>query len=293
MIIHGGKTWKTLEDKMYHGGKKIEAVYKGGVKYYPEGGAKPYLTFYSPDGEFTLKVYDNAKHWDGTLEWSTDAETWTEWPGTTTLSSSGGYLYMRGSGNSKITGNLNAWDSRWVVAGGHIECRGNIESLLDHTHVASGLHPVMSTYCYAYMFGACANLTTAPELPATTLAQACYQDMFEHCTSLTTAPELPATTLASYCYEYMFFRCTSLTIAPELPATTLESGCYRYMFGHCTSLRISATSDPTYRFAFRIPTSGTGTVATGALTGMFGSTGGPFTGDPTINTTYYTDHEPV
>ena len=34
--------------------------------------------------------------------------------------------------------------------------------------------------------------------------------MFEGCTSLTTAPELPATTLASNCYYSMFKGCTNL-----------------------------------------------------------------------------------
>ena len=64
--------------------------------------------------------------------------------------------------------------------------------------------------CYDYMFSDCTRLTTAPELPATTLAAYCYQYMFSDCSSLTTAPELPATTLANYCYAYMFRNCTSL-----------------------------------------------------------------------------------
>ena len=34
--------------------------------------------------------------------------------------------------------------------------------------------------------------------------------MFRNCTSLTTAPELPATTLAESCYSYMFYGCTKL-----------------------------------------------------------------------------------
>ena len=89
------------------------------------------------------------------------------------------------------------------------------------------------------MFNNCTSLTTAPELPATTLATSCYYSMFNNCTSLTTAPELPATTLAPYCYSYMFSRCTSLTTAPELPATTLAPYCYYSMFNNCTSLTIA------------------------------------------------------
>jgi hypothetical protein len=60
--------------------------------------------------------------------------------------------------------------------------------------------------------------------------------MFDGCTSLVTAPELPATTLADYCYQQMFYNCTSLTTAPELPATTLADSCYQSMFSGCSKL---------------------------------------------------------
>ena len=90
--------------------------------------------------------------------------------------------------------------------------------------------------CYFNMFDSCTSLTQAPELPATTLAGGCYSNMFYDCTSLKTAPELPATTLANNCYSYMFSGCSSLTTAPELPATTLVSWCYYGMFYGCSSL---------------------------------------------------------
>ena len=86
------------------------------------------------------------------------------------------------------------------------------------------------------MFNYCTSLTTAPALPATTLASNCYSQMFSSCTSLTTAPALPATTLATYCYYFMFQKCTNLTQAPELPAITLASNCYSYMFQNCSKL---------------------------------------------------------
>ena len=91
-------------------------------------------------------------------------------------------------------------------------------------------------------------MTTAPELPATTLAGDCYPNMFYGCTSLTTAPELPATTLAGGCYSNMFSGCKSLTTAPELPATTLANGCYYGMFNGCTNLN-SITLGYTGNFA--------------------------------------------
>jgi hypothetical protein len=87
------------------------------------------------------------------------------------------------------------------------------------------------------MFKDCTSLTTAPNLPATTLEYYCYNNMFEGCTGLTTAQsKLPATTLANSCYLSMFQGCTSLTKAPELPATALTNACYYGMFKNCTSL---------------------------------------------------------
>lgn len=72
------------------------------------------------------------------------------------------------------------------------------------------LPTLLQTSCYKEMFCKCKELTTAPELPATTLAQNCYYLMFQACTSLTTAPELPATTLVSNCYSNMFTNCRKL-----------------------------------------------------------------------------------
>lgn len=121
-----------------------------------------------------------------------------------------------------------------------VRARGNIASLnygkndvyktnyleIDEAHIG----------CYKNMFGNCAKLIQAPDLPAIKLIGNCYQSMFSKCASLTQAPELPATELANSCYLVMFSECTSLTQAPELPATTLASACYKNMFQYCTSL---------------------------------------------------------
>ena len=172
-----------------------------------------YLTFQST-GSFTLNVYDNTKHWDGTLYYSTDTTNWSVWSGTSALSSVDNKLYLRGTGNTRIMGTSTNY--RWVLTGSNISCTGNIETLLDWETVDSGQHPTMANYCYAYMFYGCTSLTTAPALPAMTMADYCYYSMFRGCTSLTTAPELPATTLATSCYYYMFGGCTSLTTAPDV-----------------------------------------------------------------------------
>ena len=201
----------------------------------PDG--ESYLTFSSPNS-FTLKVNDTNKHWNGTLEYFASDRTWTTWDGKTTLSSatrgSDNVLYLRGTGNTKITGSSSNY--KWVLTGTYISCIGNIENLLDYATVESGAHPTMADYCYSSMFRECTGIIQAPALPATTLADNCYSSMFYGCTSLLQAPALPATTLAGNCYDSMFRNCKSLTTAPSLPATTLESGCYSDMFRNCRSL---------------------------------------------------------
>lgn len=72
---------------------------------------------------------------------------------------------------------------------------------------------VLSDGCYVGMFYYCDSLINAPsKLPALSISQKqyCYAEMFEGCTSITTAPELPATTLAKDSYLRMFKGCTNL-----------------------------------------------------------------------------------
>jgi hypothetical protein len=67
------------------------------------------------------------------------------------------------------------------------------------------------------------------------------------------------------------------------------------MFEDCSSIKLSTTQTDEYQYEYRIPTSGTGTAADvdDSLSSMFKNTGGTFKGTPTINRTYYTDHQPV
>lgn len=322
-----GVTWTDLAAFRTRDGRVgVQAKTSGGQVYelfsLPAPPASAVLFTSEDSSEFALSVVDSTKHWDGELQYSIDAKTWTVWDGTTALNSSGGKLYLRGSGNTGLTGlGIN---TEWTLTSGkRIRCVGNIENLLDWQIVASGQHPVMggvmgggcfshlfyhctslvtppelpatelSANCYQGMFSGCTSLVTAPELPATKLAMGCYDNMFSYCTSLTSAPALPATELDANCYRAMFFGCTALTSMPALPATTLTTRCYYVMFRGCTSLKISASQDSTYQFPYRIPQSGTGAGGSSVTYLMFADTGGTFTGTPDINTTYYTDHASV
>ena len=294
----------------------VAPVIKIDEKYLPfpfKPKGESYLTFSSPN-EFTLKVYDETKHWDGTLEYFASNEIWTVWDGSTLSAVYNGseyVLYLRGIGNSVITG--NSFIFNWKLDGINIKCIGNIENLLDYATVESGNHPNMADYCYnamfngsasliqaptlpattltkscyAFMFIGCTSLTEAPALPAITLAERCYLSMFKGCTSLVKIPVLPATELAYDCYGDMFDGCASLTKIPALPATTLAEDCYAFMFNGCASLKLSTTKTDEYNQEYRIPSSGNGVTAIRAMQDMFDYTGGTFTGTPEINTTYY------
>ena len=56
--------------------------------------------------------------------------------------------------------------------------------------------------------------------------------MFSGCTELTTAPVLPATTLANRCYEYMFSGCTKLSSITCLAEGYIDSNkCNNWVYG--------------------------------------------------------------
>ena len=240
------------------------------------------ITFTGETSDFTLKA--TYKEWNGTVEYSTDHNTWTVWNGSE-ISSSGQKLYLRGSGNTIF----NTSNGARFVLSAKAGCSGNLNTLLEYSNPPTSLNV---SRCYNSMFRDCTNLTTAPALPATTLSDHCYHYMFYGCTSLTTAPALPATTLAKYCYAAMFDGC-ALTTAPALPATTLAEGCYNGMFYGCTAFKVSSTQTGTYQYAWRIPTNGTAAEQKYWNNSMLYGTGGTFTSKPSINTTYYVENKPV
>ena len=170
----------------------------------------------------------------------------------------GSVIVLRGHGPFYIDAGSHLSSSYFEISSGlTFRIRGSLSYLMDGNdslqpnyfrglfHNCTGLVDAseldlpwneLSSACFMDMFSGCTGLTSAPELPATTLAQSCYCNMFQGCTSLTAAPVLPATTLELGCYSRMFSDCTGLTSAPELPATNLEYGCYNSMFNGCTGL---------------------------------------------------------
>ena len=63
-----------------------------------------------------------------------------------------------------------------------------------------------------------------------------FDHLFAKDSTLVSAPELPATELAEDCYRNMFYK-SNIETAPYLPATKLPDGCYASMFEGCANLK--------------------------------------------------------
>ena len=202
----------------------------GGKAFYA-----PYITFTAEQPQ-TFKMTTEENYNISDLEYSVNNGKWaTVEAGTeVTFGGANSTLRLRGTNiNGTASGPLAYSTITFTDKNVEVACTGDIRTLLDWRNYST-VNTQNARFCR--LFNECKVLTSAPELPATTLAENCYVGMFYGCTSLTSAPELKATTLADYCYYYMFGGCTSLTAAPELKAITLANGCCYSMFSGCTSL---------------------------------------------------------
>ena len=209
----------------------------------------PYVTF-SAESEQTFTMNFQPQSWCDAFslgegdyfEYSVGGGKWTRF--TSTISYENAVAFGGAKGNLRLRGKSSKGtavsDTNYsTISFGNttaVSCTGDIRTLIDYKSYASA-NTENARFCY--LFSGCTALSTAPELPAMTLADYCYYFMFNGCSSLTTAPELPAQTLKDRCYCYMFNGCSSLTTAPELPAQTLDVYCYAQMFQSCTSLTIA------------------------------------------------------
>ena len=195
----------------------------------------PYVTF-TAEGKQTFKMTVQNGYEISELEYSVNNGDWATVKADTEVPFGGenGNLRLRGT-NIKGTADGFDWYSTITFTDPTVDvaCIGDIRTLLDWR-----IYNIVETNnaMFCSLFNGCSVLTSAPELPATTLADFCYYGMFEKCTNLTSAPELPANTLKLNCYNYMFSGCTNLASAPELPATILANYCYFGMFEKCTNL---------------------------------------------------------
>ena len=195
---------------------------------------RPYLTF-TAAGAQTFMMKAQGGYTISGLEYSVNEGEWknvvadeeVSFGGNGTLRLRGTNIYGTASAPSKFS-TITFTDKNVSVA-----CTGDIRTLLDY-RIYKTVDTKNARFCN--LFNNCTALTSAPDLPTTTLASSCYGAMFFGCANLVNAPALPAETLADECYSAMFFGCKNLVNAPALPAEALAKGCYNAMFQTCTSL---------------------------------------------------------
>ena len=195
----------------------------------------PYVTF-KAEAEQKFKMTTYGGYSISGLQYSVNGGDWkTVVAGGegVTFGGTNGDLRLRGTNIKGTASGLNAYSTITFTNDVNVTCTGDIRTLLDWRNYST-VNTKNAKFCK--LFNGCSVLTSAPDLPATTLGYYCYFKMFEGCTSLTSAPELKATALADYCYFSMFRGCTSLTSAPKLTATELTYYCYSNMFYNCTKL---------------------------------------------------------
>lgn len=223
----------------------------------------PYVTF-TADAAQTFKMTTEGNYNIDKLEYSLDGNEWTavEKDKGVEFGGAKGSLRLRGKNlNGTASSSFNNYSTiTFTNSNVKVACTGDIRTLLDWesyqtvetkdarfynlfencralTSAPELPAETLANYCYYSMFYGCSSLQTAPELPAETLANDCYRSMFQDCYALESAPaSLPAKKMASQCYSWMFNGCSSLKVAPELPATELARNCYGGMFFNCKNL---------------------------------------------------------
>ena len=200
----------------------------------------PYVTF-TADAAQTFKMNEHDYE-ISRLEYSVGGNEWaTVKAGTgVTFGGTNGDLRLRGKNTTGTAiGSVMYSTITFTNSDVPVACTGDIRTLLDWDNYTT---VNTENARFNYLFNNCSVLTSAPELPATSLAYNCYHCMFLGCTNLKSAPKLPAPTLTTGCYFGMFSMCTNLKTAPELPAKALAYQCYDSMFSGCTNLKSAELS---------------------------------------------------
>ena len=193
-------------------------------------GNYPYVTFHANVGQ-TFKMTTKDYTISG-LEYSVNDGEWKKVVAGEEVSFGGlnGNLRLRGT---NIYGTASSTSEYSTITftdpySDVVYCDGDIRTLLDYKNYKT-VDTKNARFCN--LFKSCTLLASAPELPATTLANECYSSMFEGCANLINAPALPAETLADGCYSWMFSGCLRLSTVKMLAPSdqiTSKLDCFKY-----------------------------------------------------------------
>lgn len=178
--------------KYYRGGSG-----GGGVTPEPEPD-KDYLCFTST-GDSTVAMTQNgtpSTTANKVIQYKLNNGQWQTWDLSAVTLHDGDKMYLKSDDNIS-TGESSYRIYKKFVMSGSIAASGNIMSLVNFSD---------------------------------TLPYNGFMHLFQYCTSLTTAPELPATTLPSGCYQQLFYGCSKLNYIKAMFTTIiLESALYNWL----------------------------------------------------------------
>ncbi len=217
-----------------------KGAYTGSLQKEYETKAIPYLTFKASSEQGFKMTLANSLANANKFQYSVGGGAWTtvESGSEVTFGGTNKDLRLRGVSSGGTATTYGKSTISFTNDNVNVATSGDIRTLVDYKNYDTAN---TSNAQFKYLFSGCTELTSAPELPATTLASSCYQNMFYGCTKLSSPPALPATTLASSCYSEMFRGCEALSSAPALPAESLATRCYYGMFNGCTKLKAAPT----------------------------------------------------
>ena len=166
----------------------------------------PYVTFKADGEQFFYMSPKNLYQING-LEYSVNGGDWkTVGEGEQVrFGGTNGDLRLRGTNpegtatDSKFYSTIKFYNANVSVA-----CTGDIRTLLDWRNYNT-VDTKDARFCG--LFHGCSVLTSAPELPATVLAESCYAGMFSGCTKLSTvtmlAPSDQITSVSDCCKDWL------------------------------------------------------------------------------------------
>ncbi len=149
----------------------------------------PYVTF-TAEAEQTFMMITNENYQIKKLEYSVNGGDWKDVVEGTHVPFGGdkGDLRLRGKNPDGTATNTTFYSTiAFINDNVNVACTGDIRTLLDWEKYKT-VDTQKARFCWLFHY--CGVLTSAPELPATTLADYCYYNMFDNCKKLSTVTML-------------------------------------------------------------------------------------------------------
>ena len=208
----------------------------------------PDFTF-KADAEQKFKMITKGNYTISELQYSVNNGEWNDVVANeeVTFGGTNGDLRLRGTNTNGTASGKDAYSTITFTNDVKVACTGDIRTLLDWKNYST-VNTQNARFCH--LFKDCAVLTSAPELPATTLAENCYFHMFYKCTKLSTvtmlAPSDQISKTTICCFDWLYNAGTdetvssrTLIVTDEAAYTALKSKYYlpaKWKIGDCTVL---------------------------------------------------------